>query len=195
MILPQFRRGEVLRAADLQTLVDLARQIRASQLRPAPGVLLAQQIDGTAATVKARAVLGIDHPFRFTVIEEDDTLLLRFATPGHVAGIEPLIDGEPAFKPLADGQWPALKIPPASFEPGRKRCLVYLRYTLDAALAVTRVDVEAHPKKPAGSPQVFWKLLAILQRGDAGLRVFPQCFFSQGWGAVPGGGKFPYAEA
>ena len=194
MILPNFQSGQWLQARDLQALVAAAREIRAGQLRPAPGMMLAEHPDGTTATVKARSVVSVDYPFRFTIGEDGEDLVLRFTTPGTAAGLEPTIAGQPAFAPAADGQWPGLKIKRASFDPKLKRCFVYLRYTLDSTEDVTAVAVEAYGSKPAGSPTVFFKLLAWLQNDSAGaLHVYPQIFWAQNLGVVPGGGKFPYA--
>ena len=150
MTIPSFRKGEKLKAADLQTLADA---VRANRVLPGAGIRITGSPNGTTVAVVgggAGAPGTTAHPFKVIVAKNDAQGVRVQVLFGTVNGIEPTIGG----------QWLHNVQPAPPMLPVDDGSQVFLKANLDASRNVASAEVAAASEVPENSDALSHILLA-----------------------------------
>ena len=157
MTIPSFKKGDKLKAADLQTLADA---VRANRVLPGAGIRITGSPNGTTLAVVPGGVAGSPgisvHPFKVVVAKNDGQGVRVQILFGTVNGIEATIGG----------QWlhNVRPTPPTlSVNDGDQ---VFLKANLDASRNVASAEVAAAQEVPQNSDTLSHILLALISITD-----------------------------
>jgi len=157
--IPSFRKGEKLKAADLQTLADA---VRANRVLPGAGIRITGSPNGTTVAVAPGGMAGASglsiHPFKVVVAKNDGQGVRVQAIFGTVNSIEPTIGG----------QWLHNVRPTPPTLPVDDGSQVYLKANLDASRNVASAEVAAASEVPQNSEALSHILLARVIVADEG---------------------------
>jgi len=160
--IPSFRKGEKLKAADLQTLADA---VRANRVLPGAGIRITGSPNGTTVAVVgggAGAPGTTAHPFKVIVAKNDAQGVRVQVLFGTVNGIEPTIGG----------QWLHNVRPTPPTLLANDGSQVYLKANLDASRNVASAEVAAASELPQNSETLSHILLARISIAeDSGNRT------------------------
>ena len=162
MTIPSFRKGEKLKAADLQTLADA---VRANRVLPGAGIRITGSPNGTTVAVMgggAGAQGTTAHPFKVIVAKNDAQGVRVQVLFGTVNGIEPTIGG----------QWLHNVRPTPPTLPANDGSQVFLKANLDASRNVASAEVASASELPQNSETLSHILLARISIAeDSGNRT------------------------